>query len=147
MSYNPFEQDINEEKEFEQQEQQEKEFEVDIQIIRERNKDIQQLERDIRDLAEIQMDIGLLIQEQGEQIDLCSENIIVTEKNTEEAVANLEKCEEYNNKTNSLIRDVIIVSSSAGLGCLGFIGGPFIGLGTLILTTLTGSGVVLAIRQ
>lgn len=136
-----------EEEEEEYMEQENIYSDVEEKIIRERNLEIRQIERDIEDLAEIQKDLSFYVFEQGEQINLCAENVNIVEKNTEEALSNLEKAEEHVNRGRQLLRDIVIVSSSAGLGSLGFLGGPFIGIGTLLVTTLAGSGVVFVMRS
>lgn len=117
---------------------------IDSIIISERNKEIVEIEKDVADLFEIQKDLALMVNEQGETLDRCVETVTVCERAIEEGTKALERANE-GNKSGSFIKAVAIITGSIGIGSLGFIGGPLIGLGTITLTTLTGSGLALTV--
>lgn len=93
---------------------------VDAQIIADRNRDIQQLDRDMEDLAEvyqvallfffyfflsvfvlwwvsvsqaIMQEVNMMVNQQGEQLDMASDNVMTAETNVSQAREHLQTSE------------------------------------------------------
>lgn len=62
---------------------------VETHIINERKAEMFQIEQNVSDLADIFADLSSLVNEQGEQLDIASNHVEMSEINTHESVTNL----------------------------------------------------------
>ena len=122
------------------------EFEnYDLQVIQEiqnRNNSIRELQEDIENLAEISQILSQMVKEQGENINVVEETMEVVSVNIQETVESLKQSEKYMTAARSGIRNTILVLGGVGLGALGFIAGPIVGVATTISGVAAGLGAV-----
>ena len=71
---------------------------INNKIIQEKNEEMDKLNRDIQAIREIYKDLALLVTEQGEQINIMSDNIENTARETEKALAQLQISEKRSRK-------------------------------------------------
>ena len=115
---------------------------VDVQILEERNINIRLIEHDMCEISDIMNDLSRLVSEQGKKVDLATENVETSEIHVREAVVLLEEGEEVVSKIRGVILDSITIVSLTGLGALGFIGGPIVGVPTTFSGLMSGIAVI-----
>ena len=71
---------------------------INNKIIQEKNEEMDKLNRDIPAIREIYKDLALLVTEQGEQINIMSDNIENTARETEKALTQLQISEKRSRK-------------------------------------------------
>ena len=71
---------------------------INNKIIQEKNEEMDKLNRDIQAIREIYKDLALLVTEQGEQINIMSDNIENTARETEKALTQLQISEKRSRK-------------------------------------------------
>lgn len=120
---------------------------VDFEIVKERNQEIQELEQDISNVAEINTSLASMIFEQGEQIDFAAESIETAEINIKEAVRHIEVAHDHTKNSRGLIFDACSFVAGTGLGAIGFISGPFVGVPTLLAGVAVSTCVVIIRRM
>lgn len=120
---------------------------IDMIIAAERNSDIQSLAHDIMDINEIMSTLSQMVYGQRSGVDNIEASIEKSVGNVEEGTKNLEKAEEYQVKNRSLIRDIAIVAGGFGVGTLGLIAGPIVGLVTIAASTTLSGSLVYAVRK
>jgi len=113
------------------------EDEVDRSIITERNRDIKAIEEDMGHLADITRNCAELVHDQGYEVDAAETNISNSLINIEETVETLEQISATVEKKRGFAFNAYVLLTGVGIGSLGWIGGPWIG----IPTTLAGIGV------
>lgn len=69
--------------------------EVDLELVKEREEALRQLEQDIQDLNTIFKDLGVMVHEQGEDINVIEDNVEPAARDVEQGVKNLKDAEEY----------------------------------------------------
>ena len=114
-------------------------------IIEERNREIQEIEREIIDLHEISRSLSLLLGEQGEELDKGLTKLDESVEHTESAKQSLEKSLLYD-ENGKRLRELSILASGVTLGALGFLGGPIVGVITLLSGASVSTGLVIASR-
>lgn len=71
---------------------------INNKIIQEKNEEMEKLNNDIQTIREIYKDLALLVTEQGEQINIMSDNIENTARETEKALTQLQISEKKSRK-------------------------------------------------
>lgn len=69
--------------------------EVDLELVKEREEALRQLEQDIQDLNTIFKDLGVMVHEQGEDLNVIEDNVEPAARDVEQGVKNLKDAEEY----------------------------------------------------
>ena len=128
--------------------------EIDNKILEEINKEIEkrnldskQIADDMLGLKEIYRQISILLQEQGDDLNVVENDVNIIEVNVNDGVKSLEKAEILSRDKIKTVRDVAIIVGGLSLGGLGFIASPFIGLATLITGTAIGGSIVYTTRK
>jgi len=88
------------------------ELEINDKIIEERESAISSLCEDVHDLNDMFKDLALLVEEQGEGVNLIADNICNSETNTSKANTELEKAERHQRKGGCCCcccRDVCVI--------------------------------------
>ena len=109
-------------------------------LIDERNRQMKELEEEFEDLEEISRSLYEMIYDQGEfisELDKTLDNIV---EDVDNAAENLEKA--LKTKPQIIFQNIAIVAGSAGIGVLGFLAGPVVGIATTVSGIMTGIGVV-----
>lgn len=112
--------------------------------IEERNEAFKTIYTDISLLKDIFMDCATLIFGQGEQLNEAENNIEKAVQHTDEAVVSLEKTVEYTATGRGKLFDLCVMLGGVGLGSLGWIGGPWIGIPTMAAGLGVSTSVVVA---
>ena len=73
-------------------------IQVNQKIINEKESEFNKITKDIENIQEIYKDLALLVQEQGETLNLISDNIEETVSQTTEANIQLQKAEKHQKK-------------------------------------------------
>jgi len=90
--------------------------EVDDRIIHERNEEIRKLALEMEQLCEISADLALLIQTQGEDLDVAEEHVEVSEINVHEAAEHIHTAEKISRKISRKVIGAIITSAGVVIG-------------------------------
>ena len=112
-----------------------------LKLVKERNRQIKELEVEFDDLEEISRSLHKMIHDQGEflsEIDKTLDNIV---KDVDNAAENLENALKLK-QPPSILKNIMIVAGTSGLGVLGFLAGPIVGIVTTVSGVVTGIGVV-----
>lgn len=120
---------------------------VDLSIIAERTRDLKQIERDTTDLSEIMLHISAMLMDQAKPLQLSERHVEQAEVNTSQAVENLEMAADWKSKARGTLIDAGIVITGAGLGTLGFLATPMVGVPTVIAGLTTAISLVVARRK
>ena len=123
------------------------ENDIDSIIIREKNNEIKKLEQDMTHISEIFYDLGQMIEIQGEDLKLIDKNIGNASRDVAISLRNLADAEEMTSYKYRLARNAGIIVGGVGLGALGFIAGPLIGIGTLLSGAGIGGGIIYATNR
>lgn len=104
-------------------------YDIDFDIINERNEHIKQLAQDLEDIAETSLAITQLVNEQGGELELASDTIVVVEKDVEETTETLQQAESLGDKFRGWMKKGVIVSGGVtGAGALaGIFLNPIVG--------------------
>lgn len=120
------------------------ENEVTNEIIRERNKEIGILAQEMAMLQGLFRECAALVFGQAEHIDKMEENITNAVNNVEEANNDLKQAEKYKKHDRGHIFDICLIVGGTGLGALGMLAGPWIGVPTLAAGVGLSSSIVIA---
>lgn len=120
--------------------------EVDLAILKERQEELRKIEEDTLSISEIMNSLSSLLCEQGENLDLATEHVESSVTATSDAVISLDNALVWQSKMRGLLVDATTVLTGSGLGALGFIGGPVVGVPSLIAGLVTAASVI-AIRR
>ncbi len=74
-------------------------YEMERKIMLEKNEIINEVEQSTLRINEIMNDMGLMVEEQGEQLDVITEELVKTGKNMEDTNSNLEEASTLQKKT------------------------------------------------
>ena len=113
-------------------------------IIKERNTQMGFIAEELMHLKELFQDCATQVFSQGEHIDQTETNIIRAVNNVEDGVDNLEVAGTYQKHNRGRLFDVCVLIGGVGLGALGLIAGPWIGIPTLAAGIGVSGGVVIA---
>ena len=119
---------------------------VDYKIIQENNKDVRTLATELELLKDVFLDSAYLIFGQGENLQTAEANIEKALADTETATDNLEQTENLTKHSRGKLFDACMLIGGVGLGALGWIGGPWIGIPTMV-AGLGLSGSVVLVRN
>lgn len=119
---------------------------VDLAILEERNRELRQIEEDTLSLSEIMHSISTMLCEQRENLEIAVADTEKSAQATTEAVTNLQQALKWTNSARGLIVDASAMIAGSGLGALGFLGGPLVGVPTLIGGIATASAVIVLRR-
>jgi len=119
---------------------------VDTEILRERQDAIHEIEKETLTISEIMESIAALLPGQGENLNLASANVERSVEATGDAVIALENAVSWNQKLRGLVFDATAAVAGSGLGALGFLGGPLIGVPTLVGGIITASSIIIIRR-
>jgi hypothetical protein len=128
------------------QEEEKEDDQVDIKILHERNKEIRTIEEDTMSISEIMQSLSLMIHDQGENLEIASAHVDNAVENSEDAVISLDKSLSWVVNMRGLIVDATTIVAGSGLGALGFIGGPVVGVPTFIGGLVTAASVIVIRR-
>lgn len=120
--------------------------EVDFAILHERQAELREIEEDTLSISEIMTSLSFLINEQGENLAVATEHVASSVESTDAAVNSLENALGWKNNMRCLLVDATTIITGSGLGALGFIGGPLVGVPTLVGGLLVAASVI-AIRR
>lgn len=120
---------------------------IDLILLDERNSGIELLNNEIVELSEVMSYLSKLISEDGEKLDQADLNVKITECDVEDGLVDLNKANNFVNKTRALFRDIGIITGGVILGSIGLAGGPVIGVITLITSVTLSGGLVHGIRK
>ncbi len=93
--------------------------EITRQIVDSRNEEIRRVESDMVNLSEIFQDLAIMIDIQGEQIEIAVINIEESSVNVEESVLHIEKAVQYQSSFRTKLLGGAIVCGSVTLGGIG----------------------------
>lgn len=122
------------------------EEEVGLTILRERNEEIREIARDTSLIAEIMTMLSTMVSEQGEQLDVAEAHLEQAAEDTEDAANTLARAATWQERARGTMVDITTFAVGTGLGAMGFLGGPWVGLPTLVGGVATASSIV-AIRR
>lgn len=115
-------------------------------VMRWRNEEMSMLEADIECVAQAMATLSTLVHDQGETLALAETEIETTVVNVQEATGSLERASTWQDRWRSIAVDTTLLIVGAGLGCVGFLGGPVVG--ALALTAgLTTSVAIVGARK
>jgi len=117
---------------------------VEEEIIQENNEDVRTFTQDLEMLKDIFLDCAHLIFGQGSSLQTAEENIERALQDTETATENLEESEKLTKHGRGRLFDICVLVGGVGLGTLGWIGGPWIGIPTMVAGLGLSGSVVLA---
>jgi len=118
------------------------EDEVDFAILQERNTEIAKIEQDTLSISEIMKDLAYLIYDQGEDLKVGEKQIENVVEATGEGLSHLERALKFTEKTRGLIVDASTIVAGTGLGALGFLASPVVGVPTLLGGLATAVSVI-----
>lgn len=120
--------------------------EVDLAILQERHDAIKEIEKETQTISEIMESLSALLPGQGEDLNLASTHLERSVESTGEGVIALENALNWNQQIRGLVVDATTVVAGSGLGALGFLGGPVVGLPTLLGGVITAASVIIIRR-
>jgi hypothetical protein len=118
--------------------------EIDHKIIMETNKEMGTLSKDLILLKELFQDCAALVFNQGEKVDQIEENITNAVEDVEKGTENLKVAEKYKKHGRGRLFDICVLLGGTGLGALGLLGGPWIGIPTLMAGLGVSGSVIIA---
>jgi hypothetical protein len=132
-----------------QQQQDYDDFDDDVnyQIIHERNASMEEIEREIFTLTEIFNDLAVLLVEQGEQLDAAESQVESAAEATTEAVQHLSRAAHWKSQARGIVLDAGTIVAGTGLGALGFLASPVVGVPTLVGGIISSVAIVTLRRQ
>lgn len=126
------------------QRQDQVEDQVNLNIIRERNEGMRTIATDVALLKELFMECASMVFGQGESLAEAERSIEQSVEHTEEAAKSLERAEVYATTGKGKLFDLCVMVTGIGLGSLGWIGGPWIGISTMAAGLGVSGSVVIA---
>lgn len=120
------------------------EDQINLRIIQERNENIRSLADEMVLLKEIFVDCANMVFGQGQMLNEAEQNIERSVEHTEEATKSLERAEQYNRHGRGRLFDACVMVAGIGLGSLGWVGGPWIGVPTMAAGLGLSGSVVIA---
>ena len=117
---------------------------VEEEIIQENNEAVQTFAQDLELLKDIFIDCAHMIFGQGSSLQTAEENIEKALLDTETATENLEESEKLTKHSRGRLFDICVLVGGVGLGSLGWIGGPLIGIPTMAAGLGVSGAIVLA---
>lgn len=120
---------------------------VDLKIIIERNRDIEELSDETLMIADIMQNLSMMINDQGEKIEIVEHKIDQVSENIKEGLDGLKGASNYITDRIKIFRDVSIVVGGGILGTAGFLLGPIVGIGTVVAGIAGGSAAVAGIHK
>lgn len=120
---------------------------VSLAIIRERNQELLEIAQETSMLSEIMSALSEMLHGQGERLDLVETQVENAVVHIEEAAEHLAHASDWKTKTRLLLLDVSTIVAGTGAGCLGFIGGPWIGVPLVLGGIVASSSIVVARRR
>lgn len=115
-----------------------------LNIIQERNEEIRTLADDMALLKEIFVDCANMVFGQGESLNEAENSIEKSVEHTEDAAKSLEKAVEYQRHGRGRIFDACVMAAGVGLGSIGWIGGPWVGVPAMAAGLGLSGSVVIA---
>lgn len=120
--------------------------EIDEKIINETNEQIGEINNDLITISEIWTTLSHMIKSQGDTLNIANNNVEMTDISISDTVIHLTKAKEYHSFPY-LIRDIALVVGGGVLGTVGFLLGPFVGVGTVIAGAAGGGAAVAGIHK
>ena len=117
--------------------------EIEYKIVHERNSLIQTLTDDISVLQELFYDCSNMIFGQGVLLRDAEKNIETALENVEQGTESLKQAEMYHHHARGKLFDICVVAGGVGLGAIGFVAGPIVGIPTVAAGLGISGGVVL----
>uniref|UniRef100_A0A6C0BM89 t-SNARE coiled-coil homology domain-containing protein n=1 Tax=viral metagenome TaxID=1070528 RepID=A0A6C0BM89_9ZZZZ len=121
--------------------------EVDMAILQERNRELSQIEIDTMAISEIMTQLSAMVCEQGDKLAAAEEQVTDATENTAEGVVHLSRALSFAEKSRALIVDASTLIAGTGLGALGFLASPVVGVPTLVAGLVTATSVIVIRRQ
>lgn len=87
---------------------------------------------DLEALRDIMVELNILTKHQGEQLQQVSSNVETADVETETAVSTLSATEDLTTKYRENITKLVAIAGGSGIGSIGFLANPIIGLSTTI---------------
>lgn len=123
------------------------EHDIDQAIVEERNREIYQIEQETSLIAEIMGHLSYMVSGQGETLEQAVENLEEAKENTHDATIYLEKALVHEVSSRGLLLDAGVIVAGTGLGALGFIASPIVGVPTLVAGVIAAGAVIVARRK
>jgi hypothetical protein len=118
--------------------------EIDHQIATERNRALSELSTDMGSLYELFQDCSNLIFGQTQHLEEVEDNLKKSLLSVEEGTIHLEKAAQYQKHSRGKIFDICMLVGGAGVGLLGWVGGPWVGIPTMAAGLGLSGGIVVA---
>lgn len=119
---------------------------VERAIVRERNQEIQVIAQETSMLAEIMANLASMIESQGTHLDSAAAQVEQSARTADETADILARADSWQESARGAIVDISTVAIGTGLGTLGFLAGPWVGLPTMVGGMVTATSIV-AVRR
>jgi t-SNARE complex subunit (syntaxin) len=116
----------------------------EIQVETERNEEIHKLSIDMGVLYGIFQECSNLIFGQAQELDEVEDNLEKSLLSVQDGTEHLEKAAQYQTHSRGKVFDICMLVGGVGIGALGWIGGPWIGIPTMAAGLGLTGGIVVA---
>lgn len=119
---------------------------IDHQIATEKLKDAQVLESEIQALQDCMQTMSQYLEVQQPTIDNVEQDLENTIEITDQAVNDLEESSRLADAIRNRKSTMFLVGTGLGVGAIGFLGGPLLGVATVTIGGLLGGGIAKATK-